>query len=263
MSAPLPAPPKHRAAAPNNPSTTTTTKPSGLAYDNRIRINGIILVSQLVLIQIGLWGLFIRGVKAVVGQALGSIIDWCLTLLPLYNVGEALWAKARAAPPATEPAKPVPAVTPTQKKLQALSTSVPPSLITNSMPRGLAYSSPPDSTPKRRDLRFPDVQATLAPDTSFNSAYSSPSPSVQARSRMKASIKSPNQQDLFASRSSSVESVDLSSSGTLPGTTASRRRTERGNSREPSPFSISTLSLKNVPKPGRALDASSLRGLVS
>ncbi|KAG8812794.1 hypothetical protein FRC18_002788 [Serendipita sp. 400] len=256
MSASLPAPPKHRAAP-----SRAVTKPSGPAYDNRIRINGIILVAQLVLVQIGLWGLFIRGLKAVVGNALGSLIDWCLMLLPVYNVLEALWAKARAVPPSTEPPKPVPAVTPTQKKLQALSTSVPPSLLTNSMPKGLAYSSPADVTPRRRDLRFPEVQSSLGPDTSYNS---SPSPSVQARSRMKSTIKSPKQ-DLFASRSSSVESTntnDLSASGTLPGT-HSRRRAEQGNSREPSPFSISTLSLKNVPKPGRALDASSLRGLVS
>jgi hypothetical protein len=143
---------------------------------------------------------------------------------------------------------------------------VPQSILTNnSLPRGLGYSQS-DSTPSRRDLRFPDLPAGFGADSSFNSGLS-PSPSVQARSRMKASasLKELSSRDLFASRSSSVEPPDngAPSPGLQASSSRSRRRAEGANSREPSPFSISSLSLKNVPKPGRALDSSSLRGLVS
>jgi len=136
----------------------------------------------------------------------------------------------------------------------------------NSLPRALGYSQS-DSTPLRKDLRFPDLPAGFGADSSFNSGLSSPSPSVQARSRMKASasLKELSSRDLFASRSSSVEPSDsgLLSNGVHASSSRGRRRAEGANSREPSPFSISSLSLKNVPKPGRALDSSSLRGLVS
>lgn len=261
MSTPLPGPPKHRAA----PDAVVKVQPGGLTYETRIKWNASILLLQLLLWKIGVWAILVDLLKGIFGQTLGSIIDWLIILLPAVNVVEALWARWARVPPPIPHQQPQPAqaMTPVQKRLQSLSTSIPSSLLSPSMPKGLAYS-PSGGTPSRRDLRFPDPRASLPLDSPANSGYSSPSPSVQARSRMKSSIKSPTQ-DLFASRSSSVEPSDLLDSTSSISNPSSRRRrkVEGGNSREASPFSISTLSLKNVPKPGRALDSSSLQRLVS
>ncbi|KIM34354.1 hypothetical protein M408DRAFT_325774 [Serendipita vermifera MAFF 305830] len=255
MSTALPGPPKHRRQAKN-------VTPTVLAYENRIKWNIAIIVSQLFLAQIGIWGLFRNLLNKTLGVTIASILDWAIVLLPTFNILEALWSRASKPVPPPIATESTPAMTPVQKRIQSLSTAVPNSILSgNSAPRGLRYSQA-DTGSTRKDLLLPELPAGFGADSSFNSGLSTPSPSVQARSRMKASasLKELSSRDLFASRSSSAEP---SESGTPTTMTASTSRRRRANSREPSPFSISSVSLKNVPKPGRALDSSSLRGLVS
>jgi hypothetical protein len=44
-----------------------------MAYDTRIKWNILILISQLLLAQIGLWGLFMKVVNNLVGETVGWI----------------------------------------------------------------------------------------------------------------------------------------------------------------------------------------------
>jgi len=71
MPTPLPPPPKRRGAP--SAGAETHAKPTILAYDTRIKWNIIILVSQLLLAQIGLWGLFMKVVNNLVGETVGWI----------------------------------------------------------------------------------------------------------------------------------------------------------------------------------------------
>ncbi|PVG04665.1 hypothetical protein CPB86DRAFT_771334 [Serendipita vermifera] len=260
MSTPIPAPPKHRASI----GSSMMVQPSRLAYETRIKWNILILVAQLFLSQIGVWDLIMKVINGVVGETIGWIIDWLIVLLPSFNVLEALWARATYNPPRPVPQEAKPVMTPAQKKIQSLSTSVPASVMGNSNSRGLGNSQNSEFGSSRKELRFPDLRHSFAADNSFNSGLSTPSPSAQARSRMKKSINV-SQRDLFASRSSSAEASDtpLGPSASMSASTRNRRRAEGANSREPSPFSFSSLSLKSQPKPGRALDSSSLQRLVS
>jgi hypothetical protein len=71
MPTPLPPPPKRRGAP--SAGAENHAKPT-MAYDTRIKWNMIILVSQLLLAQIGLWGLFMKVVNNLVGETVGWIL---------------------------------------------------------------------------------------------------------------------------------------------------------------------------------------------
>jgi hypothetical protein len=70
MSSALPGPPKHRASA----ASKSYKQPVGLAYEGRIKWNVVILVSQLFLAQIGIWGLFRNLLDRMLGRTLGGLI---------------------------------------------------------------------------------------------------------------------------------------------------------------------------------------------
>jgi hypothetical protein len=69
MSTSLPAPPKHRAAV-----SGKRVQPSGLNYETRLKWNIGILVAELFLAQIGIWGLFIRVLNSVIGDTIAWLV---------------------------------------------------------------------------------------------------------------------------------------------------------------------------------------------
>jgi hypothetical protein len=137
MSSALPGPPKHRASA----ASKSHKQPVGLAYEGRIKWNVVILVSQLFLAQIGIWGLFRNLLDKALGRTFGSLIgmrfrsftesscsrytlDWAIVLLPTFNILEALWARANKPAAAPVSQDNMASMTPVQKRIQSLGTAV-------------------------------------------------------------------------------------------------------------------------------------------